>query len=105
MVCTTAHVWPPGARSLADEFWLMKEARVRNPEIKLYGLPWAFPGWLDPRSTATSKADANQFMAESNLTQIAEYVAAWVRGARDHHGLHIDYVGKWNEKVTLHRLA
>ena len=26
------------------EWWLMKEAKTRNPEIKLYGLPWAFPG-------------------------------------------------------------
>lgn len=65
-----------------------------------YGLPWAFPGWLDPKSTSTVKADANQFMGESNLTQIAEYVVEWVKGAKDHHGLHIDYVGKWNEKAV-----
>ena len=25
------------------EWWLMKEAKARNPEIKLYGLPWAWP--------------------------------------------------------------
>ena len=80
------------------EWWLMKEAKARNPEIKLYGLPWAFPGWLDPNSSATVKADAGHFMADSNLTQIAEYVVEWVKGAKDHHGLHIDYVGKWNEK-------
>ena len=24
----------------------MKEAKKRNPDIKLYGLPWAFPGWV-----------------------------------------------------------
>ena len=28
------------------EWWLMKEAKQRNPGIKLYGLPWAFPGWV-----------------------------------------------------------
>jgi hypothetical protein len=51
-------------------------------------------------STSTVKADANQFMGESNLTQIAEYVVEWVKGAKDHHGLHIDYIGKWNEKAV-----
>merc|ERR1719428_569871 len=30
------------------EWWLMKEAKARNPHIKLYGLPWGWPGWLDP---------------------------------------------------------
>ena len=28
------------------ESWLMKEARLRNPNIVLYALPWAWPGWL-----------------------------------------------------------
>ena len=28
------------------EWWLMKEAKKRNPDIKLYGLPWGWPGFL-----------------------------------------------------------
>merc|ERR1711871_329665 len=28
------------------EWWLMQRAKEINPEIKLYGLPWAFPGWV-----------------------------------------------------------
>lgn len=28
------------------EWWLMTEAKKRNPSIKLYALPWAWPGWL-----------------------------------------------------------
>ena len=28
------------------EWWLMTEAKKRNPGIKLYGLPWAFPQWV-----------------------------------------------------------
>jgi galactosylceramidase len=49
---------PAHARSLAElanpnfergyEYWLMKEARRRNPEIRLYGLAWSFPAFLDP---------------------------------------------------------
>ncbi len=26
------------------EWWLMTEAKARNPGIVLYGLPWSFPG-------------------------------------------------------------
>ena len=28
------------------EWWIMQEAKKRNPDIKLYGLPWTFPGWV-----------------------------------------------------------
>ncbi len=28
------------------EWWLMQEAKARNPNIKLYGLAWAWPQWV-----------------------------------------------------------
>ena len=28
------------------EWWLMTEAKARNPDIKLYGLAWGAPGWI-----------------------------------------------------------
>lgn len=28
------------------EFWLAKQAKARNRNIKLYGLAWAAPGWI-----------------------------------------------------------
>ena len=33
-------------RFLVDEWWLMTEAKKRNPNIALYALPWTFPGWV-----------------------------------------------------------
>ena len=71
------------------EWWLMKAAKARNPEIKLWGLPWAFPGWLD----ATRKNNPY-----SNVSATAEYVVQWVEGAKTVHGLEIDMVGCWNER-------
>ena len=44
----------------------MKEAKARKPDLKLYGLPWGFPGWLDPAANATTQAK-NPF-ANSNTT-------------------------------------
>ena len=30
----------------SDEWWLMVEAKRRNPDVKLYGLSWAVAGWV-----------------------------------------------------------
>ncbi|KAK7508504.1 hypothetical protein BaRGS_00000070 [Batillaria attramentaria] len=70
------------------EWWLMKEAKSRNPDIKLYGLPWDFPGWV-------GNGTGNPY---SDTSRLANYILKWVLGAKTHHGLDIDYVGIWNEK-------
>ena len=63
------------------EWWIMKEAKKRNPQITLHGLAWDFPGWLkDANSQAT-----------------ADYLAKWLLGAKRVHGLDIDTLGIWNE--------
>eukprot|EP00062_Callorhinchus_milii_P018119 gi/632971232/ref/XP_007902070.1/ PREDICTED: galactocerebrosidase isoform X2 [Callorhinchus milii] len=70
------------------EWWLMKEAKKRNPNIKLIGLPWAFPGWV-----GRGKNWPYDF---PDVT--AYYVVSWILGAKRHHNLDIDYVGIWNER-------
>ena len=78
------------------EWWLMKEAKKRNPEIKLYGLPWAFPGWVgnDP---VTGKPSGSPFTYPN---QTSQYIVNWVKGAKEVHGLDIDYLGVWNERSS-----
>ena len=66
------------------EWWLMVEAKKRNPEIILEGLQWGAPGWI---------GDGN-FFSEDN----AEFVSAWIKGMKKYHNLDIDYVGIWNER-------
>ncbi|XP_069806054.1 galactocerebrosidase isoform X1 [Dendropsophus ebraccatus] len=70
------------------EWWLMKEAKKRNPDIKLVGLPWAFPGWI-----GNGKNWPYDF---PDVT--AYYVVSWIIGAKQYHDLDIDYVGIWNER-------
>jgi hypothetical protein len=70
------------------EWELMKQATRRNPSITLYGLPWAWPGFLgfgtnDPYT---------------NVTATAEYVVRWIECARDAHGLNVSIIGLWNEE-------
>ena len=64
----------------------MKEAKKRNPDIKLYGLPWGWPGWLDP--TATPDQQAKNAFADPNVT--ANYTLQWLLGAKRVHNLDID---------------
>ncbi|XP_072030846.1 galactocerebrosidase-like isoform X2 [Amphiura filiformis] len=70
------------------EWWLMKEAKKRNPDIKLYGLPWAFPKWV---GNGTSDPYHNPDV-------LAGYILNWIKGAKSHHNLTIDYIGIWNER-------
>ena len=69
----------------------MKEAKRRNSNIRLYGLPWAFPGWVqnDPVTGVPNNTAGPYKFPE----QTARYITEWVRGAKSEHGLHIDYVG------------
>jgi hypothetical protein len=66
------------------EWWLMKEAVARNPEIVLSGLAWGAPGWI---------GDGKYFTRDG-----AEYLLSFVRGAREAHGLEIQYLGILNER-------
>lgn len=65
------------------EWWLMEEARKRNPHIILDALPWGAPGWVGN----------GKFYS----LDMAEYVADFLQAASKYHHLNIDYVGVWNE--------
>ncbi|WP_189317599.1 galactosylceramidase [Streptomyces brasiliensis] len=64
------------------EWWLMEQAKKRNPAIKFYGLEWGAPGWFD-----------GGFWSQDNIT----YLLNWL-GCASQHGLTIGYLGGWNEK-------
>ena len=72
------------------EFWLAKQAKARNPAIRLYGLPWGFPGYL-------GGANNTPPLAPWNAGATASYIADWVQCAKTAHNLTIDFVGPWNE--------
>jgi hypothetical protein len=72
------------------EWWLMGQAKARNPNIKFYGLEWGAPGWFQASSDIDSK---HPFWSHDNIT----YLVNWIKNAQAVHGLHIDYLGGWNE--------
>ncbi|MGA2500196.1 MAG: galactosylceramidase, partial [Tepidisphaeraceae bacterium] len=65
------------------EWWLMREARKRNPQVVLDALAWGAPHWI---------GDGNFFSQDC-----ADYLARFLLGARREHALDIRYLGIWNE--------
>jgi len=65
------------------EFWLMEQAKARNPSIKLYGLAWGAPGWIG----------GGNFWS----TDMINYLVNWLNCAKSD-GLTINYLGGWNER-------
>jgi galactosylceramidase len=66
------------------EWWLMEQARARNPSIQLDVTAWSAPGWVG----------GGNFFSEGTTTYLADYIA----GAKSEHGLDLNYVGCRNEK-------
>ena len=67
------------------EWWLMTEAKRRNPNIYLDCLEWGVPGWI---------GDGN-FYSQDNIN----YIIAFIKGAQQYHNLKIDFTGVWNERM------
>lgn len=66
------------------EWWLMKEAKKRNPNIILDCLPWGAPRWIGN--------------GKFHSQDMADYIANFIKGAKEVHGLDIEYTGGWNER-------
>lgn len=67
------------------EWWLMEQAKQRNPGIQLSALAWGAPGWV---------GGGQQTMWTDQYTS---YLLSWL-GCAAQHGLGIDYLGGWNER-------
>lgn len=65
------------------EWWLMTEAKKRNPGITLDCLAWGAPGWI---------GGGHYYSAD-----MADYIVKFVQAAHRTYGLQMDYTGIWNE--------
>jgi galactosylceramidase len=78
------------------EWWLLAEAKKRNPNIATYGLSWAFPQWISCNPGTLTNCTGDPY---SRRDQTANYIKNWVAGAKSEYGVSIDYVGSWNERA------
>jgi galactosylceramidase len=66
------------------EWWIMSEAKKRNPAITLDGVAWSCPGWVG-NGTFWSQ-------------DMCDYYVKWIKGLKSEHGLDMDAIGCRNEK-------
>jgi len=65
------------------EWWLMEQAKARNPNIKLVALAWGAPAWV---------GNGNYWSQD-----MIDYIIKWIKHAQSDHHLTIDYLGGRNE--------
>ncbi len=65
-------------------WWVMREAKRRNPTLSLDAAAWSAPGWIG----------GGEFWSQD----MADYYVSWMRLLRDVHGLDLDAIGCRNEK-------
>lgn len=78
-------------------WWILREAKTRNPGLTLDGAAWSAPGWIgaDP---------AGRFPGENGgdpafwSRDAVEYYVKWLQGLRSVYGLEFDAIGCRNEK-------
>lgn len=85
-------------------WWILKEAKRRNPALSLDGAAWSAPGWLGDDGRLFAKdneyGDA-RFFAEDTI----DYYVKWLEGLRGVHGLEFDAIGMRNEKGVSYGFA
>ena len=66
------------------EWWLISEAKKRNPDITLDACAWGCPGWVGN----------GQFWSQD----MCDYYVKWIQGLKSVYGLNLDTIGCRNEK-------
>lgn len=76
------------------EWWLLREARLRNPSIVTYGLLWGMPGWVDNQTNRRPEGFDWKHVYGSDMIL---YLTEWVRCAENFQNTSINWLGIWNE--------
>jgi len=72
-------------------WWILREAKKRNPALTLDGAAWSAPGWVGHGNFWSQDA--------------ADYYVKWLQGLRRVYGLEFDALGCRNEKGTSYQFA
>jgi galactosylceramidase len=65
------------------EWWIISEAKKRNPDITLDGVAWGCPGWVGN----------GNFWSQD----MCNYYAIWIKGLKTNYGFDMDAIGCKNE--------
>ena len=81
-------------------WWLMQEAKKRNPKLSLDATAWSAPGWLGDQGPVFAKNAGSDEKGDLNFfsQDTANYYVKWLQGLRQVYGLELDAIGIRNEK-------
>jgi galactosylceramidase len=65
-------------------WWILQQAKARNPDLTLIATPWSAPGWV---------GNGNFWSQDA-----ADYDLKWLQGLKQVYGLAVDSIGVRNEK-------
>src|SRR6476620_3357015 len=65
-------------------WWILQQAKKRNPDLTLDATAWSAPGWV---------GNGNFWSQDA-----ADYYVKWLQGLREVYGLELDAIGCRNEK-------
>ncbi|MDQ0965237.1 galactosylceramidase [Flavobacterium sp. W4I14] len=72
-------------------WWILQEAKKRNPDLSLDATAWSAPGWV---------GNGNFWSQDA-----ADYYVKWLQGLRKVYGLELDAIGCRNEKGSDYNFA
>jgi galactosylceramidase len=84
-------------------WWVLREAKRRNPALTLDAAAWSAPGWIgdDRKGFAPGTAGNHDFFSPDG----ADYYVSWLKGLRDVYGLELDAIGSRNERGVSYDFA
>lgn len=77
-------------------WWVMREAKRRNPALSLDGTAWSAPGWIGDNGQRFPHGPGGE--REFFTPDGADYYVSWLQGLRKVYGLEFDAIGSRNEK-------
>lgn len=87
-------------------WWVMQEARKRNPRLSLDGTAWSAPGWIGGKGTLFEQNTGKEYRGDKNFfsQDTVDYYVKWLNGLRDVYGMELDAIGMRNEKGVSYGL-
>jgi len=85
-------------------WWLMQQARKRNPALALDGTAWSAPGWIGERGDLFPRMEG-QGDARFFSPDMIDYYLKWLEGLKRTYGLELDAIGVRNEKGVSYGFA
>jgi galactosylceramidase len=77
-------------------WWILREAKKRNPALSLDGTAWSAPSWIGEKSSSRFKGERGDVPFWSR--DMVDYYVKWLEGLRSVYGLEFDALGCRNEK-------